>query len=172
MPNQPRARITHRSAVLTLRRLLKGLTTAVLTTSEGSAGRRHSRPMLLQDVDPKGHIWLMTDSESTKARDIESCAQINLTFVSPKQDRFVSVAGTATVRHDRNRIRQLWRPSYRAWYPRGRKDPSLVLVDIDPSDVDYWIVPTGRIVRILGALTALLRGRRYEAGRHGSLALR
>ena len=56
MSNQPRPRLTHRSAIATLRRLLNGLTTAVLTTSDGTAGRRHSRPMLLQDVDAKGHI--------------------------------------------------------------------------------------------------------------------
>jgi general stress protein 26 len=155
-------------AVPAMRRLLDGMSIGMLTTS-GADGKSRGRPMLLQEVDQTGHIWLMTDRGSGKTEDIAENPAINLSVVSRRQDRFVSISGVATMRRDERKIHELWKASYRAWYPRGRTDPSLVLLEVEVSHIDYWLVPTSRLVRLLNAFKALATRRRYESGEHGTI---
>jgi general stress protein 26 len=163
--------VTHTARINRLRRILQGLNVGMLSTSRPD-GDSHSRPMLLQDVDDAGHVWLMTDLGSDKTYDISANSRVNLVFISRRHDRFVSVSGVATLWRDPQKIRQLWRPSYRAWYPQGRTDPNIVLLDIEVSTVDYWLVPSSRVVRLLHAAKAFAMRRRYESGHRGRIAIR
>jgi general stress protein 26 len=94
-----------------------------------------------------------------------------VTFQSSRGDRYVSVYGTAVVVHDDMTVNRLWNPTYRAWFPKGKRDPALVLVAVRVSRAEYWLVSRSRISRVLGAAKAMVTGRRHEAGRHGTLEL-
>jgi hypothetical protein len=66
---------------------------------------------------------------------------------------------------------RLWNPTYRAWFPRGRKDPELAVLLVNVSRVEYWVVPSSRIVRLWGVVRALASGRPAEAGVHREFQL-
>jgi general stress protein 26 len=150
-----------------LQKLLGGITVGMLTTRTTS-GETHSRPMLLQDLDENGWLWFMTDRTSRKACELARNPDASVTFQSRHGDRYLSVHGTAVVVQDDHKVSEVWNPTYRAWFPRGRKDPEIVLVALKVARVDYWLVPRSRISRVVGAAKAVVTRRRYAAG-HGTL---
>jgi general stress protein 26 len=153
-----------------LRRLLKGLPIGMLTTQTAD-GPSHSRPMLLHDVDEAGWIWFVTDRHSRKACELNHNPHATIAFQSKKGDRYVSVQGTAVVIRDDVKLQELWNSSLRAWFPRGRRDPGIVLVAVRVAHAEYWLVPRSRMSRVYGMAKGMLTGRRHEAGRHGVLEL-
>ena len=154
-------------AVKRLRRLLKGMPSGMFVT-ETPAFEMRSRPMLIQDIDDHGWLWFLTDDHSRKIHDLSRNPEALVVFQSPRGDRYVSVHGIAVVVKDNLRLKKLWKPTYRAWYPKGKSDPEIVLVAVKVSRVDYWLVPRSRLARAAGAVGALVTRRRYEA-RHGTL---
>jgi general stress protein 26 len=153
-----------------LRRLVKGIPIGMLTT-QTAAGEPRSRPMLVQDVDDSGWLWFLTDRGSRKACELIQNPQASVVFQSGRGDRFVSVQGTAVIIRDDVQLRRLWNPTYRAWFPRGATDQAIVLIALRATQVEYWLVPRSRLVRVAGALKAMITGRRFEAGFHGVLDL-
>src|SRR5204863_9046620 len=97
---------------------------------------------------------------------------VSVVFQSPREDRYLSVQGTAVVVDDDHKVKTLWNPTYRAWFPKGRRDPEIVLVAVRIARVEYWLVPRSRLVRVAGAAKALVTRRSYEAGSHGTLEVR
>jgi len=153
-----------------LRKLIKGLTVGMLTTQTADGGMR-SRPMLVQDVDENGWLWFLTDRTSRKACELDRNPHTAVVFQSPHGDRYVSAHGTAVVVHDDLELKRVWNPTYRAWFPKGRRDPEIVLIAVRVERVDYWLVPRSRLSRVVGAAKALVTRKRYEAGAHGTLQL-
>ena len=153
-----------------LRRLLKGMPVGMLTT-QTLDGASHSRPMLVHDVDESGWLWLVTDRHSRKACELSQNPKATLAFQSTKGTRYVAVQGTAVVVRDDVKLQELWNPTMRAWFPRGRRDPDIVLVAVRVTRAEYWLVPRSRIPRALGMVTSMITGRRHEAGKHGILDL-
>jgi general stress protein 26 len=157
------------NTVLRLRKLLKGMRVGMMSTRT-VAGETHTRPMLLQDIDESGWLWFMTDRTSRKACELARNPEAGVVFQSARGDRYVSVQGTAVVVEDDHKLKEIWNPTYRAWFPKGRRDPEIVLVAFRVARADYWLVPRSAVFRAAGAAKALITRRRYEAG-HGTLEL-
>jgi general stress protein 26 len=153
-----------------LRQLLKGMPIGMLTT-QSAEGRSHSRPMLLHDVDDSGWLWFVTDRSSRKACELGQNPHATIAFQSKKGDRYVSVQGTAVVVRDDVKLREVWNPTLRAWFPRGRRDPEIVLLAVRASNAEYWLVPRTRASRVTRMVKAVITGTRQEAGKHGILDL-
>ena len=155
-------------AIRRLRVLLKDLTVGMFVT-QTLDGVIHTRPMLVQELDEQGWLWFLTDRSSRKACELSRNPEAAVLFQSPQGDRYVSVHGTAVVVKDALKLKRIWNPTYRAWFPKGKRDPELVLIAVRIARVDYWLVPRSRLSRVFGAATAVVTGRRYEAGGHGTL---
>jgi general stress protein 26 len=153
-----------------LRQLLRGMSVGMLTTQTTSGGPR-SRPMLVHDVDESGWLWFLTDRGSRKACELIQNPHASIAFQSSRGDRYVSVQGTAVVVRDDFQLKHLWNSTYRAWFPKGRRDPELVLVAVRITSAEYWLVPRTRLSRLVSTAKAMVTGRRPEGGRHGVLQL-
>ena len=79
--------------------------------------------------------------------------------------------GTAIVVRDDVKLKELWNPTLRSWFPRGRRDPEIVLVAVRVARAEYWLVPRTRLVRAMAIVKAAMTGKRHEAGKHGVLDL-
>lgn len=154
-----------------LRRLLKGMPVGMLTT-QAPGGGSHSRPMLVHEIDETGWLWFLTDRRSRKACELNRNPHATIAFQSRKGDRYVSVQGTAVVVSDDVKLRDLRNSAHRSWFPRGARDPELVLVAVRVTRAEYWLVPRTRLARFLRAAKAVVTGRRRAAGRYGILELR
>lgn len=153
-----------------LRKLLKGMSVGMLTT-QTIAGESRSRPMLVHDVDESGWLWFLTDRGSRKACELIQNPHASIAFQSGRGDRYVAIQGTAVVVRDDVQLNRLWNSTYRAWFPKGKQDPELVLVAVRIISAEYWLVPRSGVTRFFGTAKAMMTGRRQESGRHGVLQL-
>jgi general stress protein 26 len=158
-------------ALAELARLIDGIAVAMVTT-HGDDDRLESRPMLLERLEPDGSLTFLTHLSSDKVQQIARDPRVNAAFVSDRGDRYVSVSGTVTVTHDPARMKTLWKPTYRAWFPGGADDPDSAIFSVRIEVIDSWDVPTSRLVRVWCAVKALATGQVVEAGEHHTRDLR
>ena len=128
-----------------LRKMVKKVPVAMLTTV-GADGVLRSRPMATQDPDFDGELWFFTRYHSPKSEDIKENQRVNVSYASPKQDRYVSVSGTATLVRDAAKVKELWRGEYKTWFPDGKKDPDLALLKVKVEKAEYWDAAENRMV--------------------------
>jgi general stress protein 26 len=128
-----------------LRKLIKGIPVAMLTTSAADGSLR-SRPMATQEDAYDGDLWFLTRYHSPKSEEIQDNQKVNVSYASPKNERFVSISGTATLAQDPAKVKELWRGKYKAWFPEGKKDPELALLKIRVDRAEYWDRSESRMV--------------------------
>lgn len=160
---------TRQESINKLRELIKEIDFAMLTTMSGDKLR--SRPMSTQQVEFDGDLWFFTGSDTHKVEEIEKDKRVNVAYAKPESNTFVSVSGTAELVKDRAKIEELWNPIYKAWFPKGLDDPTLVLLKISVEEAEYWDSPNSTFIQIIGFVKALATGQRADGGDHGKVKL-
>jgi general stress protein 26 len=148
--------------------LIRGIRVAMLTTVDGD-GELHSRPMATQDVDFDGTLWFFTAADSEKAAELERDARVNVSYADEDRSRYVSLSGSARLVRDRERIRELWKPFLKAWFPKGLDDPELALLEVTVTAGEYWDAPSSRLVRLAGLVKGAPTGTGMRGAEHGHL---
>lgn len=118
-----------------LRELLQDFGIAMLVTRD-SQGQLRSRPMAIVEVEQDGALWLLTDRNSGKLDEISQDSHVNVSAQS--SSKFVSISGRATTVENRQKVAELWRETFRVWFPGGKDDPSLILLKITGDVGEYW----------------------------------
>lgn len=129
----------------------------------------HSRPMTAIEVDDDGHLWFFSSLQSDLVLDVSVQPIANISFSEPKDNFYVSLAGTAQFIKDRARYEQLWSPMIKPWFPRGVDDPDLVLIRFEISDAIYWDSDINRMVKWAKLVTAAATGNPPQLGEHGRI---
>jgi general stress protein 26 len=151
-----------------LAKLIKGIEIAMLTTRDDD-GTLRSRPMQTQNREFDGTLWFFTPASSHKVQEVDHGHQVNLSYAQPKENRFVSVSGAATLVRDRAKIEELWTPVLKAWFPKGKDDPDVALLKVDVTKAEYWDAPSSTIVKLVGFTKAVLTGQQYRPGENEKL---
>ena len=160
-----------RQAIETLREVIKDIKVAMFVT-ETADGALRSRPMVTQGTQFDGDLWFFTDVGSAKVFEIESDRHVNISYADPSHDKYVSVSGLASLVNDRAKIRELWNPLAKAWFPGGADDPQLTLIRVQPTAAEYWDHTSGTLVSIAGFLKAAATGKRLrEPGKHEKVSM-
>jgi general stress protein 26 len=158
------------SDITRLGALIHGIRIAMLTT-QGSDGQLRSRPMAVQEAEFDGDLWFFTSVASGKVSEIEHDAHVNVAFADTDHQRYVSVAGRASLVDDPAKKAELWSPAFRAWFPEGLDDPRLTLLKVHAESAEYWDSPSGPVAMLTGFVKALVTGRPAEVGEHATVAL-
>ncbi len=141
--------------------LTKDIKMAMLTT-QNIDGALHSRPMQSQQMDQEGNFWFFTSDDTGKVEDIEEFPQVNLAFANPDDGSYVSIAGPAELNKDRAKIKELWNPSLKAWFPDGPEQEDIALLKIKMESAEYWDAPQGKVVKLFGIAKAAISGQEYK----------
>jgi general stress protein 26 len=144
----------------------------LITHAEG--GRLRARPMVLADIEPNGTVWLITDHHSGKVEEIVRDHHVNVTMQS--SSKFVSLSGMATAVHDAKKVAELWKETWKVWFPSGKDDPNLVLLKVDGDSGEYWDNSGYQGIKyLIEAGKAYMRGSKPEvsndARMHGTVKL-
>lgn len=150
-------------AIKKVNELIKDIRIAMFTTVDDE-GVVRSRPMATQQVEFDGDLWFMTKSDTAKVEDVERYQQVNVGYADPGDNKFVSVMGSAEVLNDRAKIKELWNPFYKAWFPDGLDDPTIRLIKIEVEEVEYWDSPGGKVASVLGFVKSLVTGDQSDMG--------
>ena len=151
-----------------LAELIKDIRIAQFTTVEQDGSLR-SRPMATQDVEFRGDLWFFTRDDSPKVQEFRSEQHVNVSYASADDNRFVSVSGRASLVKDTQKIKELWNPALRAWFPDGQDDPRVALIKVTVDHAEYWDAPASTMVKIAGFVKAIVTGESYDAGENKTI---
>lgn len=155
-----------------LRKLIKGIKIAMLTTVNPTDGSLHSRPMGTQEAEFDGDLWFFTKVDSEKVHEISSDQTVNVSYSAPDDHRYVSVSGSAQVLNDRAKMKELWSPIYKVWFPDGLDDPTLRLLKVTVNQAEYWDTSGGLVATIIGFAQGLINKDTSKMGENETITLR
>ena len=142
-------RISSVDEVKQLSRLIRGIRTAMLTTVCAD-GTLHSRPMATQNAEFDGALWFYTSIDTPKVGEVQDVCQVNVSYADQTEQRYVSISGRAHLVLDREKIIEIWNPSYEAWFHQGLHDPNLALLCVDADKAEYWDSRSNTMMQIVG----------------------
>jgi general stress protein 26 len=115
--------------------LLKDFDTAMMIT-EAAHPQTHARPMAIAELQPDADAYFVTSIDSPKIKEIQATTHVTLTFQSGRQ--FAALYGTINLVRDRSQIDRLWKEAWKVWFPKGKDDLSITLLQFTPSHGEYW----------------------------------
>jgi len=151
--------------------LLKGFEVALMTTVSRE-GLLLSRPMMAQEPIPDADLWFVTSLDTEKVRDIEVDPRLNLGYYRDSDKAWVSVSGKGRIERDSTRIKEMWKESWRIWFPEGPDDPDLVLIKVEVEHVIYWKPEAGKISVLFSLAKAYVTGQPPELDPPRSMDMR
>lgn len=151
-----------REHIKRLNHLIEDVEFAMLTTAQPD-GTLRSRPMATQQCDESGNLWFFTEMNSGKVAEAQTDPHVNVSYASPEDQTYVSVSGTCEIVRDMAKMKELWNPLYKAWFPKGLDDPEIALMKIHITDAEYWDSPNGTMVQLAGFVKAIATGTPYKA---------
>ena len=158
-----------------LYKLIDGIEIAMFTTRRPD-GHLVSRPMATQERVTGTDLWFVTDVSSSKLDELVRDPHVNLAYYNVKSREWVSVAGTAHVTQDRNIIRELYKPDWKAWFgdnggaeDGGPNDPRLALVLVEAHSVEYLVTTAPKPIVLFEVAKAMVTGTPPKVGEQRSL---
>ncbi len=161
----------HESDMKKLAELMKDFRFAMLTTEEED-GSLHSRPMATQEVEFDGDLWFFTRADAPKVEEAQQHRQVNVSFADPTKNKFVSASGTAVMVRDRAKIEELWKSSYKLFFPQGLEDPELALMKVSVEKAEYWDSAPTAVGRAFNFARARLTNDPSKLGDHAKVSVK
>lgn len=137
-----------------------------MMTTLSETGLLATRPMYVQEVDENAHIWFFTSANTILVQQIRQNPNIQVTFSDIGNNRFLAATALAEEVVDIQKMKQLWNPSLRAWFPQDLETPGIILLKLTLQDAEYWESPNAAVVRIVSFMKSMLSDEPYRAGRH------
>lgn len=144
-----------------LKEQLQGVRTAMLATRTKD-GLLHSRPMYVQDLDESGHIWFLGQERPGNAQNVMVDSNVNVSLCDAEKGVFVSIAGTAVTSENKKDIEEHTSKIDEDWFPKDRKDRTLVAIRVQIQEAEAWDSEEHRMVQIFGLSEALSQPQSYE----------
>lgn len=165
-----RAENDNSESIRKVNELIKDIRIAMLTTVD-EEGVVRSRPMATQQAEFNGDLWFFTKSDTAKVEDVERYQQVNVSYSEPSDNKYVSVMGSAEIIDDRAKMKELWNPLYKAWFPDGLDDPQIRLLKVEVEEVEYWDSPGGKVASVLGFVKSLVSGKQADMGENETVKI-
>lgn len=144
--------------------LIRGIGTAMFTTRRPN-GQLVSRPMATQERIEGADLWFVTNADTHKLEELESDPHVNCAFYNQKTREWVSVAGIAHISKNRNRIRQLYKEDWKAWFSEeggemdgGPNDPRIAMIMVEAETATYMKVNKARPIILFEVIKGKVTG--------------
>lgn len=148
-----------RGSLEELTKFLKEFNTAMLVTVS-LENQLRARPMAIQDPSEvtDADLWFVTADDTGKIDEINHEHQVCVCAYRTTDQAYISIS--ARVRLDKNReeIKRLYKPDWKAWYGGGEDDPSLVLLKLTVEHAEYWEPKGGRPRVLFEMVKAVVTG--------------
>jgi len=150
--------------------LTDGIEIAMFATRRAD-GQIVSRPMQVQERTSGVDFWFMTNIETHKLDDLMHDPNVNLAFYKDRSREWVSVAGVATVSTDRELVRELYKPDWKAWLgddggdrDGSANDPRIAIILVEARSATYMKVTKPQPVVLFEVAKALVTGSPPKVG--------
>ncbi len=158
------------AALEKVRSLLGNFRAAMFTTTDGR--EIHTRPMALlgKASDFYGSLWFFTDRRSHKIDEINRGVTA-LLFQNDADSAHLQLNGRATHAPDPEKMKALYTPFVKTWFPGGLDDPNITMIRFDAESGQFWETPGGAIQSLAAFAKALVTGAPAKAGDTGDVSL-
>jgi general stress protein 26 len=150
--------------------LVEGIEVAMLTTRRAD-GHMVSRPMATQRRSAGADFWFVTMEDLPKVRELSREPKVNLSYYRDRTREWVSVSGIAKISRDRDKIRRLWAPDWKFWFPDeggakdgGPEDPRIGLIGVDARSAQYMTLEKPQPLVLFELMKSKLTGKTPEVG--------
>lgn len=147
--------------------LIDGIHVAMLTTVD-SEGALRSRPMGSQGIDDTGRITFFTSIDQPLVSQATH-APVNVSYTDSGKNAYVSVSGIAHLDTDRETIKKMWKPEYKAWFEGGADDPKIALIRVTIESGEYWKTPGGPLTKLAEFAKAATGNTSSDFGEHAKV---
>jgi general stress protein 26 len=144
--------------------LMQKIDFCMFVTWDGEQQR--ARPLSARTSRDEHAIYFLVDKDGEKNAQIEQFPNVSLAFSDIGAMKFVTVAGTAAITNDREKIHELWSDFDKAWWD-SENDPDIRLLTVTPEDAELWDSP-GKLVATAKMLAAAVTGAKPQVGDHGT----
>ena len=150
--------------------LVEDIEIAMMTTRRPD-GHLRSRAMANQKRAAGADLWFVTIEDSDKLSDLEHDPHLNLAYYRDSSKEWISVSGIATLSRDRDRIRELYAPDWKMWFPEEgdprhgtADDPRMVLIGVRMHAAEFLEINKPRPVLVFELVKGWLTGTEPELG--------
>ncbi|PRB43297.1 pyridoxamine 5'-phosphate oxidase [Arthrobacter sp. MYb23] len=140
-----------------------------MLTTVNESGALVSRPLAVQEVKDDGDMWFFTGLGTSQVAHVRQDPRVNISFGNKTE--WVSVAGTAEVVTDRQKIHEMWNQVVEAWFPDGPDTPEVCLLRVDSDSAEYWTSPGGTAATVLQWVKSKVTNSRFSVGESGTVEL-
>jgi len=160
--------MTSADAIIKLRQLIDDQR-VVMLSSIAPSGEIHGRPITLCEVADDGRLWFLVSNEADWVAGMAAGSAVNVGVANNDEQTWVSIAGPASVHHDKARVDRLWSPAASIFFPGGKDDPNLRLLAVEPQTAEYWDAPSGRLQQLALMALGKISSDRPDLGDSGTI---
>lgn len=128
--------------------LIDGIEVAMLCTRRPD-GQLVSRAMQTQRRTAGADLWFVTSIDTQKFEELAFDPHVNVSYYRDRTREWVSVSGKAILSRDRDLIRGLYKPDWKAWFKAAEgnsadekagtpDDPRIALILVEAQSVSYF----------------------------------
>ena len=143
---------------------------AMMTTRFG--GGLRARPLEARPDRKSGIIWFLSDARSGKDDELEAAADVGLVFIDSAESVYLSITARAQVLHDPAKAAEIWKHTDKVWWPGGPDDPTLRVLQVEPTTAELWDGPSSRLVAAFEFMKAELTGAKPNLGENRKVTVR
>ncbi|WP_425491754.1 pyridoxamine 5'-phosphate oxidase family protein [Luteimonas saliphila] len=163
---------TRKQEIEHLAKLMNKIDIAMLTTI-GKGGHLVSRPLSTQCATFDGErVWFMSEADTPKVGEIRRHPKVNVAYSSKDANTYLSIAGEARAVRDQALIDRFWNDAMKAFFPNGKDDPNVILIEVAVDTIEYWDGPGSWLGKALTFAVARVTGKEEVMGENRIVDLR
>jgi len=151
--------------------MVKESKVCMLITREKNDENLSGRPMTISKIDDEGNLWFFTAASSYKIDELEENKKVSISITNESNNNYLMINGTGNLVKDKSKMKELWSPILKAWFPLGLEDPDMILIKVTPKEVNYWDSSSSKMVVLFNMIKAIVSGKVYDEGEHGKINL-
>jgi len=144
--------------------IIKEIKIGMLVTHDNLEEMLRARPMSLVQEEYDGTLYFFTDQEAAKAYEISRDRDICITFASADDQTYVSLSGKANINDDKTLVDRYWNKWVAAWFPKGKDDPNLTMLEIKIESGEHWVTDENKVLQLFEIAKANLLNKTPDIG--------
>jgi general stress protein 26 len=125
--------------------------------------------MAVQKVDDDGSLWFLSADGSYKNEEIESDSFVQLLFKGSDYSDFLNLYGRSSISKDKEKIKELWKPTLKTWFTGGVDDPRISAIKVEPMEGYYWDTKHNMAIGLIKRMAGALVGKTMDDSIEGNL---
>ncbi len=127
--------------------------------------------MGISKVEDDGTMWFFAKLMSKKVEELEHDERVCVVILNERKNNYLMVHGKGSISFDKQKMKELWNPAMKAWFPEGLEDQDILLIKVVPQQANYWESSSSQMVVLFNMVKAIVTGKEYDEGSHGKIDL-